>query len=292
MRGIPVIHIPTTLLAMVDSSVGGKTAIDTPHGKNLIGAFHQPRFIFIDAALLETLPEREFSNGMAEVVKVSPVKRRGEGRLGQDSKEAVQEELQLELIPLFPDGKKGKQIIIFTKRARMIQAPTSDHVLHLTSRSPLLHLRFPSQTAAIWDSEDFSKLESSSVEIRSAVLSGRSTIVDGEPTGRTLATRTKSQTLLLDVIRGSVGVKAEIVNIDEKETGLRNLVNFGHSIGHAIEAVLVSRVVENQLVSLSLVLSRGSVEVETDQSFQTSVPSSDSRYASRRMCLHRNDSGI
>lgn len=73
-----------------------------------------------------------------------------------------------------------------------------------------------------------------------------------------------------------MGVKAEIVNIDEKETGLRNLVNFGHSIGHAIEAVLVSRVVENQLVSLSLslVLSRGSVEVETDQSFQTSFPSS------------------
>jgi pentafunctional AROM polypeptide len=55
---------------MVDSSVGGKTAIDTPHGKNLIGAFWQPEFIFIDAAFLETLPSREFSNGMAEVVKV------------------------------------------------------------------------------------------------------------------------------------------------------------------------------------------------------------------------------
>jgi hypothetical protein len=55
---------------MVDSSVGGKTAIDTPHGKNLIGAFWQPEYIFIDAAFLETLPIREFSNGMAEVVKV------------------------------------------------------------------------------------------------------------------------------------------------------------------------------------------------------------------------------
>ena len=63
-------QIPTTLLAMVDSSVGGKTAIDTPHGKNLIGAFWQPEYIFIDAAFLETLPLREFSNGMAEVVKV------------------------------------------------------------------------------------------------------------------------------------------------------------------------------------------------------------------------------
>lgn len=70
MRGVKFCQIPTTLLAMVDSSVGGKTAIDTPHGKNLIGAFWQPEYIFIDAAFLETLPPREFSNGMAEVVKV------------------------------------------------------------------------------------------------------------------------------------------------------------------------------------------------------------------------------
>lgn len=58
---------------MVDSSIGGKTAIDTLHGKNLIGAFWQPEYIFIDAAFLETLPVREFSNGMAEVVKVRSV---------------------------------------------------------------------------------------------------------------------------------------------------------------------------------------------------------------------------
>lgn len=70
MRGVRFVQIPTTLLAMVDSSVGGKTAIDTPHGKNLIGAFWQPEYIFIDVAFLETLPAREFSNGMAEVVKV------------------------------------------------------------------------------------------------------------------------------------------------------------------------------------------------------------------------------
>ena len=70
MRGVRFVQIPTTLLAMVDSSVGGKTAIDTPHGKNLIGAFWEPEYIFIDAAFLETLPLREFSSGMAEVVKV------------------------------------------------------------------------------------------------------------------------------------------------------------------------------------------------------------------------------
>ena len=73
MRGVRFVQVPTTLLAMVDSSVGGKTAIDTPHGKNLVGAFWQPEYIFIDAAFLETLPAREFSNGMAEVIKVSIV---------------------------------------------------------------------------------------------------------------------------------------------------------------------------------------------------------------------------
>lgn len=71
MRGVRFVQIPTTLLAMVDSSIGGKTAIDTPLGKNLVGAFWQPVNIFIDTSFLETLPVREFINGMAEVIKVS-----------------------------------------------------------------------------------------------------------------------------------------------------------------------------------------------------------------------------
>lgn len=70
MRGVKFIQVPTTLLAMVDSSIGGKTAIDAPHGKNLIGAFWQPERVYIDLKFLETLPEREFINGMAEVIKV------------------------------------------------------------------------------------------------------------------------------------------------------------------------------------------------------------------------------
>jgi pentafunctional AROM polypeptide len=69
-RGVRVVQIPTTLLAMVDSSIGGKTAIDTPAGKNLIGAFHQPERIYMDLQYLNTLPPREFINGMAEVIKV------------------------------------------------------------------------------------------------------------------------------------------------------------------------------------------------------------------------------
>jgi 3-dehydroquinate synthase len=69
LRGIDYFQVPTTLLAMVDSSVGGKTGLNLPEGKNLVGAFHQPRGVFISTNLLTTLPPREFSAGMAEVIK-------------------------------------------------------------------------------------------------------------------------------------------------------------------------------------------------------------------------------
>jgi 3-dehydroquinate synthase len=68
-RGVPFIQVPTTLLSQVDSSVGGKTAVNHPLGKNMIGAFYQPQAVVIDTKSLETLPEREFSAGMAEVIK-------------------------------------------------------------------------------------------------------------------------------------------------------------------------------------------------------------------------------
>ncbi|MBE6376083.1 MAG: 3-dehydroquinate synthase [Lentisphaerae bacterium] len=74
MRGVDFIQIPTSLLAMVDSSVGGKTAVDTPHGKNLVGAFHQPKLVVIDCGMLRTLPEREISSGMAEIVKTAMIR--------------------------------------------------------------------------------------------------------------------------------------------------------------------------------------------------------------------------
>ncbi|KAJ3503558.1 hypothetical protein NLJ89_g8376 [Agrocybe chaxingu] len=171
MRGVRFVQIPTTLLAMVDSSVGGKTAIDTPHGKNLIGAFWQPEYIFIDAAFLETLPSREFSNGMAEV------------------------------------------------------------------------------TAAIWDESEFISLESRSSEIFAAIQTPST-----EFAGRSKASRSSAQDLLLSVIVGSISVKAHIVTIDERETGLRNLVNFGHTIGHAIEAVLTPTILHGECVSVGMIL--------------------------------------
>jgi 3-dehydroquinate synthase len=69
MRGVPIVQVPTTLLAMIDASVGGKTAVDTPAGKNLVGAFHTPRLVVMDPAVLATLPDAALREGLAEAVK-------------------------------------------------------------------------------------------------------------------------------------------------------------------------------------------------------------------------------
>ena len=149
MRGIRFVQVPTTLLAMVDSSIGGKTAIDTPLGKNLIGAIWQPHRIYIDIDFIDTLPEREFINGMAEVIK----------------------------------------------------------------------------TAAISDEKEFAALEQHADAILKAARSK-----PGK--GRFDSVRQ----VLKDRIVASARHKAFVVTADEREGGLRNLLNLGHSIGHAIEA--------------------------------------------------------
>ncbi|TQN72091.1 Pentafunctional AROM polypeptide [Colletotrichum shisoi] len=167
MRGVRFVQVPTTLLSMVDSSIGGKTAIDTPMGKNLIGAFWQPFRIYIDLTFLETLPTREFINGMAEVVK----------------------------------------------------------------------------TAAIWDEDEFTTLESNAPAILAAIKS------QGEPSQRLSPIRD----ILKRIVLGSARVKAQVVSSDEREGGLRNLLNFGHSIGHAYEALLTPQLLHGEAVAIGMV---------------------------------------
>ena len=168
MRGIRYVQVPTTLLSMVDSSIGGKTAIDTPLVKNPIGAFWQPQRIYIDLRFLETLPVREFVNGMLEVIK----------------------------------------------------------------------------TAAIWDEVEFAALEENAAIIMA-----------------TINAKTQDSALRLDPIRhilkrivlGSARTKAEVVSADEREGGLRNILNFGHSIGHAYEAILTPQVLHGEAVAIGMI---------------------------------------
>ncbi|KAJ9219785.1 hypothetical protein DTO169C6_7869 [Paecilomyces variotii] len=167
MRGVRFVQVPTTLLAMVDSSIGGKTAIDTPLGKNLIGAIWQPTRIYIDLEFLSTLSEREFINGMAEVIK----------------------------------------------------------------------------TAAISSEEEFTALEENADAILAAVRSKK----------RGPERFEGIQDILKARILASARFKAYVVSEDEREGGLRNLLNWGHSIGHAIEAIVTPQVLHGECVAIGSV---------------------------------------
>ncbi|WPG99967.1 pentafunctional arom polypeptide [Acrodontium crateriforme] len=166
MRGVRFCQIPTSLLAMVDSSIGGKTAIDTPFGKNLIGSFWQPERVYIDLAFLETLDKRQVCNGMAEVVK----------------------------------------------------------------------------TAAIWDAEEFERLEENADVIMSAL---------DKPVGK--GRFVGIEDIFKRIVLGSARIKAHVVSADEREGGLRNLLNFGHSIGHAYEALLTPEILHGEAVAVGMV---------------------------------------
>lgn len=137
MRGVNFVQLPTTVLAQVDASIGGKTAVDHPLAKNLIGAFHQPRLVLVDPLAVRTLPERDFRSGVAEIVK----------------------------------------------------------------------------HGVVLDADYFAELERD----HAALLA-------------------RDVDVLERVIAGSCRLKADVVERDEREAELRNVLNYGHTIGHAIEA--------------------------------------------------------
>src|SRR5262245_977238 len=138
LRGLPLVQVPTTLLAQVDASVGGKTAVNHPLGKNLIGTFYQPRLVWVDPDVPATLSPGERRAGMAEVIKV----------------------------------------------------------------------------AAIWDADFFKWLEENAPSLLRL-----------------------ERTALAECVARACGIKAEVVGLDEREAGLRALLNFGHTLGHAVEVV-------------------------------------------------------
>jgi 3-dehydroquinate synthase len=136
LRGVRYVHVPTTLLAQIDSSVGGKVGINHPLGKNLVGAFHQPAAVFVDPGVLRTLPALEFRNGLSELIK----------------------------------------------------------------------------TAAVMDKALFGQIERNAGKIGAQNVS-----------------------LLEQMIARAVRLKASVVERDEFDSGLRKILNFGHTIGHALE---------------------------------------------------------
>ncbi len=155
LRGIPIVQVPTTILAMVDASIGGKTAVNLKQGKNLVGAFHQPSLVWIDTATLQSLPRRQRSAGMAEVIKAG----------------------------------------------------------------------------AIWDARLFARLE--------------------RDMKKALDLETK---VLVPIIERACAIKAKVVSLDERESGVRMLLNFGHSMGHAVEKKLGYRkVLHGEAVAMGMV---------------------------------------
>jgi 3-dehydroquinate synthase len=153
LRGVPLVQIPTTLLAQVDSSIGGKVAVNHEQLKNKIGAFYQPRLVITDIDTLKTLPAKELANGLAEVIK----------------------------------------------------------------------------SAVIWDKDFFAYLESNLDRIKSL------------DTG-----------LLEETVSRTARIKAEIVEKDERDLGLRGILNYGHTIGHAIESASDFKMEHGEAIAIGM----------------------------------------
>jgi len=157
MRGVPFIQVPTTLLSMIDASVGGKTGVDTPAGKNLVGAFHQPAAVVADLRALGTLPFAQLISGMAEAIKHGVI----------------------------------------------ADASYFDSVAAVSDRIDEIDVAGPQ---------------------------------------------------MLDLVARSIEIKADVVARDERETGLRKILNFGHTLGHAIEHMSGYSILHGEAVAVGMVL--------------------------------------
>ena len=157
LRGVPLVQVPTSLLAMIDSSVGGKTGLDTAAGKNLVGAFHHPSLVLTDPRLLTTLPPLELRTGLAEAIKHGVI------------------------------------------------ADPSYFAWIATGLRQILHGDEPDDPTA------------------------------------------------LHLVRRSVEIKVQIVRKDEREAGLRKILNFGHTVGHAIEQVMAYGIAHGEAVAIGMV---------------------------------------
>jgi 3-dehydroquinate synthase len=156
MRGVPYIQMPTTLLAMIDASVGGKTGVDTPAGKNLVGAFHQPAAVVADTSMLASLPSEQLRAGFAEAIK----------------------------------------------------------------------------HGVIADADYFERVQDAAAHLSSLDVRGD---------------------LMLDVVARSVEIKAAVVTSDERELGARKTLNFGHTIGHAVETCSGYSLLHGDAVAIGMV---------------------------------------
>ena len=123
LRGIAVVQVPTTLLAMVDAAIGGKTGVNHPGGKNLIGAFHQPRRVLIDPTTLTTLPEREFRAGMAEVIKYGVI---GDPELFAELEMAARRDPQAGLASLAAVGPELLELLLERSAAAKARVVAAD----------------------------------------------------------------------------------------------------------------------------------------------------------------------